>query len=71
MIRDSEKFRGIDFKIEYSNINDKNYSSKGKNRGLGLYIVKNLLIRSNIISLEQKLDHNYFISQIIVNKKKN
>ncbi len=58
-------------KIDFSIINDKNYSSKGKNRGLGLYIVKNLLIRSNIISLEQKLDHNYFISQIIVNKKKN
>ena len=30
MIRDSEKFRGIDFKIEYSNINDKNYSVKFK-----------------------------------------
>lgn len=58
-------------KIDFSKINDKNYSSKGKNRGLGLYIVKNLLIRSNIISLEQKVDHNYFISQIIVNKKKN
>ena len=26
MIRDSEKYRGIDFKIDYSRINDKNYS---------------------------------------------
>ena len=26
MIRDSEKIRGVDFKIEYSQINDKNYS---------------------------------------------
>ena len=28
MIRDSEKYRGVDLKLEYSNINDKNYSVK-------------------------------------------
>ena len=28
MIRDSEKYRGVDMKLEYSNINDKKYSVK-------------------------------------------
>ena len=28
MIRDSEKYRGVDLKLDYSNINDKNYSVK-------------------------------------------
>ena len=28
MIRDSEKYRGVDLKIEYGRLNDKNYSVK-------------------------------------------
>lgn len=57
-----------DVEIEF--INKKNYSTKGKNRGLGLYIVSNLLDNCNNITLSQENTGSYFISKLIVKNKK-
>lgn len=58
----SEKLVNIEF------INDKNYSTKGENRGLGLYILNNLLAKSKNIKLKQEFVNNYFISKLIIKK---
>ncbi len=58
-------------KIDKYKINEKNYTTKGKNRGLGLYIIKNLISNSDSIKFEQSILNNIFTSKIIINKKKN
>ena len=58
-------------KIDINKIGNKNYSTKGNNRGLGLFIINNLLKNSNSISLEQDINNNIFTSKVIINKKKN
>ena len=55
-------------KIDFNKIGTKNYSTKGKNRGLGLYIVKNIIKNNSDISIEQYVDGNIFISKIYVKK---
>lgn len=58
----SEKIVNIEF------INNKNFSTKGENRGLGLYILNNLLSKSNIITLKQEFIGNYFVSKLVIKK---
>ena len=58
-------------KISLNKIKEINYSTKGRNRGLGLYIVNNLIKNSKTIQLEQIIKNNIFVSKIIINKKKN
>ncbi len=53
-------------KVDIKRIGTKNYSTKGKGRGLGLYIIKNLLKTSNNLILEQKIENQIFNSKIIV-----
>ena len=53
-------------KIDLGKINNKNYSTKGKNRGLGLYIVKTLINNNNNIRLEQNKVDKFFITKIYV-----
>ena len=53
-------------KIDLGKINNKNYSTKGKNRGLGLYIVKTLINNNNNIRLEQNNVDKFFITKIYV-----
>ena len=55
-------------KLDFNKIGTKNYSTKGKNRGLGLYIVKNIIKNNSDISIEQYVDGNIFISKIYVKK---
>ena len=57
--------------VKMSKISEKNYSTKDKNRGLGLFILNNLIKDNNSIKLEQSIDNNIFTSKIIVYKKKN
>lgn len=53
-------------------INKKKYSSKGKSRGYGLYIAKQITERNSDISLNQQiLDSRLFESTIIVKKTEN
>ena len=56
--------------VEIKYINAKNYSTKGKNRGLGLYIVSTLLNNSSNLNLIQENVNGYFISKLIVKNKK-
>ena len=58
----------IDRMVNIEFINEKNYSTKGENRGLGLYIVNNLLSKSKKIVLKQEYVNNYFISKLIIKK---
>lgn len=48
--------------INLKKINEKNYSSKGVNRGYGLYIVKRIINNSSNFELEQKIENQTFVS---------
>lgn len=53
-------------KVDLDKLGTKNYSTKGEGRGLGLYIIKNLLKTSKYVVLEQSINENIFSSKIIV-----
>ncbi len=52
-------------KVDIENMDKKNYSSKGKKRGLGLYIANNLLKESNNISMTRSFQNYIFTTEII------
>jgi two-component system sensor histidine kinase AgrC len=54
--------------IDVNKIRSKYFSTKGVNRGLGLYIINNLLSKSKKIIFEQSCENDYFISKIIIKK---
>ena len=58
-------------KMNLESINIKGYSTKGNKRGLGLYIMNNLLIKCNNIKVEQTVNNrvHIFNTKILVNKK--
>ena len=56
-------------KVDLSRIDNKYYSTKGKGRGLGLYLINDLLARINSISIERSIDKNIFSTKLIINKK--
>ena len=56
-------------KVNLGKINNKNYSTKGKGRGLGLYILNNIINNSNCIKLIQSFDNMIFTSIIKVKIK--
>lgn len=56
-------------KVNINKINNKNYSTKGKKRGLGLYILNNMLEKNSIISLIQNYNDKIFTSIIKVKLK--
>lgn len=49
-------------KVDESKIYEKDYSSKGKKRGLGLYILKTIISKASDLLLEQKINGNKFIT---------
>ena len=51
-------------KIDINKINNRGVSSKGKGRGLGLDIVNKTLKSTELLSLEQSVDGNKFISKL-------
>lgn len=57
-------------KVNIERINDKNYSTKGKNRGLGLFILNDLVRNSAAIEFEQNILDKIFSSKITINKKR-
>lgn len=59
----------FDDEIDFNLINLKNYSTKGQNRGYGLYIINKLLVNSRMISLDQDIKSDYFVSKLIVNNE--
>lgn len=48
--------------VDIERINEKNYSSKGKNRGYGLFLVNKMINSSDKLELIQKVSNNNFIS---------
>lgn len=58
--------------IDINQINKKGYSSKGKNRGLGLHIINRLLKNDDALSLTQYIHKDKFISILTIkNPSKN
>lgn len=53
--------------INIDRIDDYGYSTKGKNRGVGLHIVRNILDNNTIFSVERRLIDNYYIQELRVN----
>lgn len=56
-------------KINLSKIGTRGYTTKGKNRGKGLYLVKKLLDKKNRISIRTLVNDNQFVQKIIVKKE--
>jgi len=54
--------------IDLNMINEKYYSTKGKNRGIGLYIINNIIRNNNNISLKQSISNNIFNTIITIKK---
>lgn len=55
-------------KIDMKKLNKKNYSTKGLNRGFGLYIVNSLIKHSDNLKLEQIINDNIFITKLVITK---
>jgi two-component system sensor histidine kinase AgrC len=53
-------------KINLNKIGEKGYSTKGNNRGNGLYLVKKLLKNDNKMSLSTKVINNYFVQELSI-----
>ena len=56
--------------VNLDNIYDSGYSSKGKNRGYGLSVVKTIVDENNIFKNETEIIKGYFVQRLIVNKTK-
>ena len=54
-------------KININKINEKNYSSKGKNRGYGLYLVNKIVSSSENLEINQEILKNKFKTILSIN----
>ena len=55
--------------INLDKISEKYYSTKGKGRGLGLYLVSELINKTDNIFLDKEVNNNIFTSKITILKK--
>ena len=62
----SNTYKGI---IDLEKVNEKNYSTKGKNRGKGLYLANKFSNKSNKFKLENRIINNYYVQKIIIKKE--
>ena len=53
-------------KIVLENIDAYKYSTKGKDRGIGLYLVKRIVDKSNKITVDRKLTDKYYIQNLYI-----
>ena len=53
--------------IDMNKINNKGYSTKGKNRGKGLYFVSKIKEKNPNIKTKTNIINDYFVQRIIVN----
>lgn len=54
-------------KIDINKINNKGYSTKGKNRGKGLYFVSKIKEKNPNIKTKTNIINDYFVQRIIIN----
>ena len=59
----SNSFKG---NVDLNTINNKGITTKGNNRGIGLYIAKKILLRSNKITMNQSVNNKIFTKNIKV-----
>lgn len=64
-VENSYKDKIFDINLIYK----KNYSSKGNNRGLGLYVAKMLLKNSKYLEMNQEIINNIFVTKIYIKQK--
>lgn len=57
--------------IELSKINQNGYTTKGKNRGKGLYLSQKISKQSKNITLKNEIINNYFVQKIKIKKEVN
>jgi two-component system sensor histidine kinase AgrC len=85
-LESTEKLVSLHFFLEDDNINiilantfkninldeleEKGYSTKGENRGIGLYLVKEIIKHSNTIKKETSIINNFFVQKIIIKMTK-
>ena len=55
--------------IEINKIKENGYSTKGKNRGRGLYLANKFSNKTNNFKLESRIINNYYIQKIIIKKE--
>lgn len=55
-------------KIEINKIGNKNYSTKGVNRGKGLYLANKFSQKAKIFQLENRVINDFYVQKILVNK---
>ena len=53
--------------IDLKKIGEKGYTTKGKNHGHGIFLVKNLLSGNDKITMNTKIINNYFVQEIRIN----
>lgn len=63
----SNSFEG---EVDLNTIYNSGHSSKGRNRGYGLSVVKTIVDENNIFKNETQIINDYFIQRLIVNKTK-
>lgn len=51
-------------KMDLSKLNEQNYSTKGKGRGLGLFIASNIIKNTESLNMTQKLEGKYYATEI-------
>ncbi len=56
--------------IEINKIYQNGYSTKGKNRGKGLYLANKISKKMNIFSLDMRIINGYYIQKIMIEKEK-
>ena len=54
-------------KIELEKLDDYGYTTKGKNHGVGLHLVKRILEGENIYSQSRELFNKYYVQKLIIN----
>lgn len=56
--------------IKLNKIGEKGYTTKGRNHGNGIFLVKNLIKENDKININTKIINNYFVQEIKINTKK-
>ncbi len=57
------------FKVDLERIKEKGYSSKDKNRGIGLYLVNNIINKNKNLENITNVEHNFFTQKLLINLK--
>ena len=57
--------------IDISKINIPNYTTKGENHGIGLYLVNKIIKHNKIFELDTRIDNEFFVQHLKIHHPKN